>query len=360
MITTFIKRFLVVIVILLISLPAAGAFKYLTVGMDSPKIESEGLDYDSLIKGKTLLVVFWASWSKRSLEQLDDLQEIYSSYKDSNLVIIAINVEKEVLTSVEKDSIKSLYASRGYTFPLVIDEGLKIFYTYGVIAVPSTALVDSTGTLRYAPAGYSLGTRDKLFDSIMVLLGKKEAHEMPELLTQGYRPDKRALRYYYLGLNLYNKGLFKQALDNLHKSASLDTLFSTPLGLIGNIWMDNNDCDSALVYLQEAVRLDSMNVSALAGLGECLWQKGDTAGTKDLLNHSIPLDSAFTPLRLLQVKTLVADNMLTEALAVLDECLDYHQNNPQIHYMKGTILRLQGQFELASNSFLKAYKLLTK
>ncbi len=124
------EMFLLVLGGVVLGTPAAGAFRNLRAGMDCPQIKTSGFNSYEVAKGKTLIVVFWAGWSERSLEELDDLHRFYEVYKSSGLEIVAVNVEKDRLSVSETDSIRQLYSSRGYTFPLVVDEGLSVFHNF--------------------------------------------------------------------------------------------------------------------------------------------------------------------------------------------------------------------------------------
>ncbi len=305
---------------ILLSSPAVGAFKYLTAGMNYPKIDNIEKNLAKSESRKVLVIAFWATWSERSIQQLDDLSKFYETYRDSGLEVIAINVEGEGVSDEKADSISKFFAGHNYPFPLVIDSNLEIFYTFGVIAVPSSALIDSSGVIRYAPAGYSLTSKDRLFDSLLVLMGFKEIESAEHLMIDRYKPDKRALRYYNLGLRLYQNGLTQMALSNLHKSTSLDTLFSSPLSLIGTIWSEDGEYDSAMVYLRNAIALDSLNVGALSALATSLWLSGDTSQAKVVIMSTLAIDSLFTPARLLNAQIMISEGQLTDALELLENC----------------------------------------
>lgn len=346
--------------VILLSSPAVGAFKYLSVGMDCPNFEVIESNIEELESRKVLLIAFWATWSERSIEQLDDLLAFHESYGDSGLEIVAVNVEGEGIDDETADSIMRFFADRQYPFPLVLDRDLEIFYTFGVIAVPSTAVVDSSNIIRYAPAGYSLTSKDRLFDSLLVLLGLRETEIGEDLLAEGYRPDKRALRYYNLGLRLYQNSSRQMAISNLHRSISLDTLFSSPLSLLGTIWLEDSEYDSAEVYLKNAIVLDSMNVSARSSLAKCFWNAGDTSQAKTTLNTTLAIDSFFSPARLLSARIMIHEHQLTDALELLENCEEFDRMNPQVYYLKGIALSDSGKSNEASEQFIKAYELLVR
>ncbi len=220
--------------------------------------------------------------------------------------------------------------------------------------------MDTAGVLRYAPSGYSLTTKDRLFDSALTLLGIKEPGETRVSLIEGYRPDKRSLRYYNLGLRLYLKGLVEQAEKNLHKSSELDSVFSAPLNLMGVIWLEEGNHDSARAYLARAVACDSMSVSALTNYAKSLYRSGDTDSTDTVIESALAIDSLFTPARLVQAQIMMDRLQSAEALSILTGCEEYDRYNPRLLYFKGVALRALNRPEEAAEELLKAYDLLAE
>jgi Flp pilus assembly protein TadD/peroxiredoxin len=353
-------RIAVFLLCILLCSQAAGAFRYLSEGMHCPDIAEE--DISSLLSGdnKILVIVFWATWSKRSLEQLDDLHVFYDEYKDSGMSVIAINVDREDLNNDEMDSINEFFLLKGYNFKLIIDSGLKIFYRFGVIAVPSTAIVDSTGVLRYGPAGYSLTTQDRIFDSALVFLGLKERKSLAFEFQDGYVPDKRASRYYNLGLSLHLQGAVEQSLKNLHKSLSFDSLFANPYNLIGAILLNEGELDSSLIYFQKALMADSSSVSILTNYCRCLFALGDTIKAELMLDSVLQMDSHYIPAKIEKSRFLISTEQYQDALEILEQCEEINAINPQIYYLKGLIYKRSELPDKASAEFLKAYNLLLK
>jgi len=167
---------------------ASAAFRNLQEGMTVPEVKGrdilngESVSWkpgDGGAKPGVTLIVFWATWSPRSLELLGELKGMTEKYKDYNFNIIAINVDGRGSDPMTLQRVTSKAEQIAPPFPMIFDEQLKLFNSYGVIAVPSVAAVDGSGVLRYGPAGYSNTVKDRLIDSTEVLL---------EIRTEG--PEK--------------------------------------------------------------------------------------------------------------------------------------------------------------------------
>jgi len=104
---------------------------------------------------KVTLVVFWASWSPRSLKALADFQELYAKNGgNGKLEVIAINVEQPSPTKAQVEMAKTLAKKAGVKYKLAMDENLTVYKQLGVVAVPSAVLTDKTGKVLEVLDGY--------------------------------------------------------------------------------------------------------------------------------------------------------------------------------------------------------------
>ncbi|MEE8575781.1 MAG: redoxin domain-containing protein, partial [candidate division Zixibacteria bacterium] len=93
---------------------ASGAFKYLTEGMEAPDVTGvdlltgENISTKSWSKDNLVIVIFWSSWSPRSVEQLTDMKELVNKYNSDRLKFLAVNVDGPVLTPAAKETIVSM------------------------------------------------------------------------------------------------------------------------------------------------------------------------------------------------------------------------------------------------------------
>jgi thiol-disulfide isomerase/thioredoxin len=122
------------------------------------------------IKGKVVLVDFWASWCgpcKQSFPALDELQKQYGA---QGFVIIAVNEDEK---KADMDDFKKQHP---VAFTMVRDagaDGKKLIDKVEVSAMPSSFLIDTTGKVRFAHTGYH-GTKTK----------QEYAHEIETLLKK--------------------------------------------------------------------------------------------------------------------------------------------------------------------------------
>ena len=100
-------------------------------------------------KGKIIFLNFWATWCPPCRAEMPDIQKLYErSPREGKDAVIVLGVAAPKLGS-EKDEagIKAFMDKNGYTYPVLMDEGGKLFEAYGIRAIPTTYLIDRNGNL---------------------------------------------------------------------------------------------------------------------------------------------------------------------------------------------------------------------
>jgi thiol-disulfide isomerase/thioredoxin len=100
------------------------------------------------LKGKVVLVDFWASWCVPCRHSFPALQEIYSKYKDQGLVVLGISLDEE------KSAMDGFLKKTKVDFPIVRDGKGKLAEKLSVSTIPSSFLLDRSGKLIAAHEGY--------------------------------------------------------------------------------------------------------------------------------------------------------------------------------------------------------------
>jgi len=116
------------------------------------------------IKGKLVLIDFWASWCGPCRKELPKLEDLHQKYKDLGVTIIGINVD------VDPELSKILLKDHPVTFMVLYDPENNVSADYDIQAMPSTFLVDKNGLLRFRHNGYLAGYEHKYDAQIKQLL----------------------------------------------------------------------------------------------------------------------------------------------------------------------------------------------
>jgi thiol-disulfide isomerase/thioredoxin len=91
------------------------------------------------LRGKVVLVNFWASWCAECRPEMPVLERLHREHAPQGLAVVGINAREE------QEAVRRYARELGLTFPLVLDPGGKINAQYGVVGLPTTFLVGRDG-----------------------------------------------------------------------------------------------------------------------------------------------------------------------------------------------------------------------
>jgi len=285
------------------------------------------------------------------------LKSFANEHEDLAVKIIAVNVNNQKISPEEKKLILDKISELDLPFPVILDDNLNIFYEFGVIAVPSTAILDTTGVLRYAPSGYSLTTKDLIIDSVEVLLGLKKP-TITTLVREGYRPKNKSSRYFRLALQLANKKMYERALSNLELSQKADSMFSAPHNLRGQIYLEMDSASTAIKEFEIALQLDSSSIAAMAGLGRAYFKDGQVDAAYETLAKLHAKDDTYTPALLDLALCMSEKEQFSDAIDSLKKAIELNPKDPTVYYYMGKVYKKLNQPSRAAESFRTALELL--
>ena len=94
----------------------------------------------SSLKGKVVLVNFWATWCPPCRKEMPDLQMLSDRFKAQGFVVLSISDEG-------MDKVKPFIADHKYTWPVVLDPGRKVNDLYHIQGIPKSFLYNRNGQL---------------------------------------------------------------------------------------------------------------------------------------------------------------------------------------------------------------------
>ena len=92
------------------------------------------------LKGKVVLVNFWATWCPPCRKEMPDLQALYDKYKDQGFVVLSISDE-------EAAKVAPFIAERKISYPVLLDPGRKVNEAFVVEGIPKSFVYNREGML---------------------------------------------------------------------------------------------------------------------------------------------------------------------------------------------------------------------
>jgi thiol-disulfide isomerase/thioredoxin len=119
------------------------------------------------LKGKVVLINFWATWCGPCRKEMPLLELIQKKYAPLGFTMLGVNVEED--TRLMDTFLKDVPV----TFPVLLDPANGVSKLYNVSAMPSTVIVDRKGNVRFIHQGYQPGDEGKYQDLIRQLIREK-------------------------------------------------------------------------------------------------------------------------------------------------------------------------------------------
>jgi peroxiredoxin len=114
-------------------------------GISAPDFSLHTLDGRSLalssLRGKVVVLNFWATWCGPCKDEMPSLQRLKESFKTGEFELLAIT------TDAQREAIARFVHSLGLAFPILLDETKDVSAAFGVRGLPTTVLIERDGRL---------------------------------------------------------------------------------------------------------------------------------------------------------------------------------------------------------------------
>ncbi|MDY0405671.1 thiol-disulfide oxidoreductase ResA [Virgibacillus sp. 179-BFC.A HS] len=93
------------------------------------------------LKGKGVMLNFWATYCKPCEKEMPYMQKLYPKYKDKGVEIITVNLDSNKLV------VDRFINKFNLTFPVLADRQDQVRELYNIVPIPSTFFIDSKGKI---------------------------------------------------------------------------------------------------------------------------------------------------------------------------------------------------------------------
>jgi len=109
------------------------------------------------LRGKVVLVNFWATWCPPCRKEMPDLDALYNKFKDHGLVVLAISDE-------EAAKVSPFISERKISYPVLLDPGRKVNDLFIVEGIPKSFVYDRDGKM--VAQSIDMRTRDQFLEML--------------------------------------------------------------------------------------------------------------------------------------------------------------------------------------------------
>jgi peroxiredoxin len=126
--------------------------KIIASGDRAPEFRLQKSDAGSVsladLRGKVVMVHFWATWCPPCVEELPTLDKLYNSTLGKDFEMLAVSVDEGGAGAVTP-----FIQKNGLNLPVLYDPGGEVATLYGTYKFPETYILDRTGVVRYKAIG---------------------------------------------------------------------------------------------------------------------------------------------------------------------------------------------------------------
>ncbi len=121
----------------------------------------------SQLKGKVVLLDFWATWCGPCRESIPHLIQLYNDYREKGLELIGVDVDKG-----DVETVRRFVKSMDIPYPIVVAPD-DVVRSYRVNGIPATILIDKEGNIRERITGFSNTIAQELTTIVVKLTSEK-------------------------------------------------------------------------------------------------------------------------------------------------------------------------------------------
>jgi Flp pilus assembly protein TadD/peroxiredoxin len=306
-----------------------------------------------------VLLNFWATTAKVSLDQLSLLNRRRSALAAGRLQILAVNIDD----AADLEAARSFASQQAFSFPVLFatEEVAGIYnivYRYLFdrrrdLGIPTAFLLDKEGMIVKVYQG-AVDVEHLLEDLKAVPSTQADRLRMaipfPGTLFQGefHRND------FTYGVALFQHGYLKQAEESFQQVVASKPDDPDAYYNLGTLALRRNDFPEARQYLEQALKLRPNYPEAWNNLGMMAAQEGHPEDAIQNFQQSLQLRPRYAIAMLNLGNVYRRQKESGKAEELLLHALDLQPDDPEINYSLGMLYAQQNQTQNASDYLHKA------
>ena len=141
-----------------------------------PTFEVQKLDGEKItladLKGKAVVLTFWAGWCSPCIEELPYLQNLKAQFLKQNVGFLAVNIDQD--GSMRRDMVASFRYQSAPLLTFALGD-LEMRKAFGSAEIPYTCIIDQNGQIRYERKGLGADFSVAMAHQLQWVIGMGEA-----------------------------------------------------------------------------------------------------------------------------------------------------------------------------------------
>ena len=121
----------------------------------------------STLKGKVVLLDFWATWCAPCRAAIPHLINLQKTYQEKGVEVIGMNMDKG-----DVETVRRFVKSMDIPYPITLTPE-EVSRNYGVTGIPTTILIDKEGRIRQKLLGFNSEISKQITSTIVELTQEK-------------------------------------------------------------------------------------------------------------------------------------------------------------------------------------------
>jgi peroxiredoxin len=92
-------------------------------------------------KGKIVFLNFWTTWCPTCRVEMPSMEKLHQAFRNKDFAMVTINLQESA------SQVKTFFKKFNLTFTALLDSTGEVGISYGIVAIPTTYILDKTGRI---------------------------------------------------------------------------------------------------------------------------------------------------------------------------------------------------------------------